>query len=97
MRDPINADIDTDWVDITIFLEEALLRSGEAGIKFSSSDLFILTAGWTHYNIDGKGSTFYVIGNLSKTDKKLTINHNYYEIFVKSTFIFEIICIKRKH
>ena len=89
LSDPIPDPNDSNiaWVDINVFLEEAPLRSCEAGITFDTSDLFSISGAWTHHNIDGRGSTFSILANFSKTEKNLNVSHNYYDIFAKKQWI----------
>ena len=74
-------DLHSARADIIVNLEEAPLRSVNAEAKFSTSDLLSLSLGWTHHNIDGKGSTISILGSLAKSKKELRIKHNYYDIF----------------
>lgn len=70
--------------DIILNLEEASLRNTELGAKFSTTQAFNLHAGWKHYNIDGKGSTFEICGNIAKDEQTIKLEHGYYDVFFKN-------------
>ena len=72
------------YADVILNLEEAPLRSIELGAKFSTTQTFNLLASWKHYNIDGKGSTLEVLGNVSKEEQNVKLEHGYYDLFTKN-------------
>ena len=68
---------------ITIDLEEALLRDVGAGLKYGSSEKFGILLSWTHYNINGKGSSLATSIDASKENRYLRIKYDTYDLFYK--------------
>lgn len=72
------------YSEIILNLEETPLRNIELGAKFSTTQAFNLLAGWKHYNIDGKGSTLEILGNLAKDTQTVKLEHGYYDLFIRN-------------
>lgn len=68
---------------ITIELEEALLRDVGAGLKYGSSEKFGVLLFWTHYNINGKGSSLSTSIDASKENRYLSLKYDTYDLFYK--------------
>lgn len=85
LSNPIQDNKNPEYVysDIIVDLEEAPLRSVQAGGQLSTSRIFNILAGWKHYNIDGKGSTLEMLGNIAKDEQTIKVEHNYYDLLVR--------------
>ncbi len=86
LSEPITDKNGSDYAmsDIVLNIEEAPLRSVKLGANFSTTNVFNILAGWKHYNIDGKGSTFEVLGNIGRDEQTFKVEHNYYDLFTKN-------------
>jgi translocation and assembly module TamA len=66
-----------------VSIEEAPLRDVSAGVKYGTTEKFGIALAWTHYNIDGKGSRFGTLLDVSKNTKVGRVKYNNYDLFGK--------------
>ncbi|MDR0640253.1 MAG: BamA/TamA family outer membrane protein [Holosporales bacterium] len=70
--------------NIVLTAEEAPLRDVSVGVKYGTSEKLGLLASWTHYNIDGKGSRFGTLFELSKHTKSGRVKYSNFDTFGKA-------------
>lgn len=68
--------------EITLDIEEALLRDISAGLKYGTNEKFGILLSWTHYNIDGKGSSVSTTIDSAKKDRHIALKHETPDIFL---------------
>ena len=68
---------------VIINLEEALLRDISAGLKYGTSEKFGVLFSWTHYNINGKGSSFSTTIDASKENRFVSVKYDKPDLFYK--------------
>ncbi len=85
LSDPIKDSKDAKIVHTTITLdiEEALLRDVSAGLKYGSAEKFGILLSWTHYNINGKGSSVSGTIDATKKNKYCRFKYDVPDLFYK--------------
>ena len=84
-------------VTITLDIEEALLRDIAAGLKYGSSEKFGILLSWTHYNIDGKGSSLSATLDATKKDRNLRFKYDIPDIFYKKQRLSNQVYYKKEN
>jgi translocation and assembly module TamA len=82
-RTPDSNDPKISHTTAIVSIEEAPLRDVSVGVKYGTTEKIGLALAWTHYNIDGKGSRFGTLLDLSKNTKVGRIKYNNYDLFGK--------------
>ena len=73
----------------TVELSEALLRDIAVGVKYGTTEKLGILLSWTHYNVNGKGSKFTTLFDMSNLFSKknremaLKLQYSAYDIFYR--------------
>jgi translocation and assembly module TamA len=70
--------------NIALSIEEAPLRDASIGLKYGNSEKIGVMASWTHYNVDGKGSRFGTLFDISGHTKIGRVKYSNFDVFRKA-------------